>query len=90
MISRALGGKTGRALNGWECGLKNITINNAMYSKPYGHQLPSSLNIIKIHQDEVCRPLASYIPYQGITKQTQHAILWGCLSTEYGILYCKL
>ncbi|KAH7297585.1 hypothetical protein KP509_25G002500 [Ceratopteris richardii] len=53
VISRALGGKTGRAINGWELGLKKIVLSNPAYPKPYIRQLPSSLSIIEVHQDEV-------------------------------------
>ncbi|MCO5578316.1 hypothetical protein L7F22_032157 [Adiantum nelumboides] len=53
VISRALGGKTGRSVNGWEVGLRKISIANALYSKPYALKVPSSLIIIEIHQDQV-------------------------------------
>lgn len=53
VISRALGGKTGRAVHGWEVGLKKIILADAMYSKPYALKLPPSLSIIEIHQDQV-------------------------------------
>lgn len=54
VISRALGGKTGRSAHGWELGLKKVVlVADAMYSKPYALKLPSSLSILEIHQDEV-------------------------------------
>lgn len=53
VICRALGGKTGRGVQGWQLGLKKIEFTDAMYSKPYALKLPSSLSIIKLHQDEV-------------------------------------
>jgi GMP synthase-like glutamine amidotransferase len=54
VICRALGGKTGRATNGWECGLKAITLADAMSSMRYWHpHLPSTLRIMEVHQDEV-------------------------------------
>lgn len=52
MISRALGGKTGRSVNGWEVGLKKISVLDALHTKPYAHKVPSSVVIIEIHQDE--------------------------------------
>lgn len=53
VISRALGGKTGRSVNGWEVGLKKISVLDALHTKPYAHKVPSSVVIIEIHQDEV-------------------------------------
>ncbi|KAI5073803.1 hypothetical protein GOP47_0011816 [Adiantum capillus-veneris] len=53
VICRALGGRTGRATHGWELGVKNIQLADAMWLKSYAHQLPSSLNILEAHQDEV-------------------------------------
>lgn len=53
VISRALGGKTGRAVRGWGLGLRTVELADAMYTKPYALKLPSSVRIIKLHQDEV-------------------------------------
>lgn len=53
VLSRALGGKTGRAVHGWEVGLKKVTLTDAAHSKPYALALPPSLSILEIHQDEI-------------------------------------
>eukprot|EP00249_Psilotum_nudum_P028895 c38887_g1_i1 orf=343-1125(-) len=53
VLSLALGGKTGRAPVGWEVGLKNVIISDALLSKPYGHKLPPSIRVIEVHQDQV-------------------------------------
>lgn len=53
VISRALGGKTGRSVNGWEVGLKKISVTDSFYFKPYALKVPSSLVITEIHQDQV-------------------------------------
>lgn len=53
VISRALGGKTGRSVNGWEVGLKKISVLDALYAKPYAVKVPSSVVITGIHQDQV-------------------------------------
>lgn len=53
ILARALGGKTGRATNGWEIGVTNV---NFFPSKlPSNFQMPSLLPIIECHRDEVCK-----------------------------------
>ncbi|XP_077219572.1 gamma-glutamyl peptidase 5-like [Tasmannia lanceolata] len=51
ILGRALGGKTGRAVNGWDIGVTTVNLS------PLNHfsalQLPSLLKIIECHQDEV-------------------------------------
>ncbi|XXG55802.1 hypothetical protein AAC387_Pa03g3391 [Persea americana] len=47
ILARALGGKTGRATNGWEIGVTNVNF------LPSNFQMPSLLPIIECHRDEV-------------------------------------
>lgn len=53
VICRALGGKTGRAVGGWEVGLKKVVFADVFHSKPYCLKLPSALSVIEVHQDQV-------------------------------------
>ncbi|XP_010548641.1 PREDICTED: gamma-glutamyl peptidase 5-like [Tarenaya hassleriana] len=55
IISRIRGGKVGRARRGPDMGLREITIAKDLI-KPggyFGEEIPTSLSIIKCHQDEV-------------------------------------
>ncbi|XP_058081348.1 gamma-glutamyl peptidase 5-like [Magnolia sinica] len=51
ILCRSLGGKTGRAINGWDIGL--TTINFSPSKSLAALQIPSSLTIIECHRDEV-------------------------------------
>ncbi|KAL6012649.1 hypothetical protein ACLOJK_003138 [Asimina triloba] len=51
VLSRALGGKTGRAINGWDIGL--TTINLSPSKSLAALQIPSFLTVIECHRDEV-------------------------------------
>ncbi|XP_050213189.1 gamma-glutamyl peptidase 5-like [Mercurialis annua] len=56
VLCRALGGKVGKATTGWDIGLRKVRIVNDMPPTNFQTNLteiPSSLSIIKIHQDEV-------------------------------------
>lgn len=53
VISRALGGKTGRSVHGWEVGLRKISVLDALNAKPYALKFPASAIIVEIHQDQV-------------------------------------
>lgn len=48
-----MGGATGRSTVGWELGLKEITVNEALLAKPYGARLPRVLKIMETHRDAV-------------------------------------
>jgi GMP synthase-like glutamine amidotransferase len=61
VLSRALGGNTGRASVGWELGLKEIHLNNDLLHRFYGMELPPVLKAIESHQDQV-----SCVPPNGI------------------------
>ena len=52
-MSRALGGKTGRASVGWEVGLRDVYLTDAFFSKPYGAGMPSRLKVLQVHRDQV-------------------------------------
>lgn len=51
ILGRALGGKTGRSLTGWDIGVRSINLSTSKFLKSL--QLPSKLPIIEFHQDEV-------------------------------------
>lgn len=54
ILSRALGGKTGRATVGWELGEREVQLCVEAFSrKPYGRDLPPMLRVIESHQDQV-------------------------------------
>ncbi|XP_068656762.1 gamma-glutamyl peptidase 5-like [Aristolochia californica] len=51
ILSRAIGGKTGRAITGWDIGTRTISIYpTKLLSKL---QIPSQLSVIEFHRDEV-------------------------------------
>lgn len=52
ILSRALGGKTGRNVSGWDIGVKTIHLSPAseLFSSL---KTPATLSVIEIHQDEV-------------------------------------
>eukprot|EP00250_Pteridium_aquilinum_P010754 c19610_g1_i1 orf=127-915(+) len=53
ILSRALGGKTGRAAVGWELGEREVHLCVKAFSKrSYGSDLPSMLTVIESHQDQ--------------------------------------
>ncbi|XXG63572.1 hypothetical protein AAC387_Pa05g1727 [Persea americana] len=51
ILSRAIGGKIGRAVNGWDVGVTAVNLSPSKLLSTL--QFPSSLNIIECHQDEV-------------------------------------
>eukprot|EP00850_Spirogloea_muscicola_P001813 SM000007S20773 [mRNA] locus=s7:153247:154827:+ [translate_table: standard] len=53
VLSRALGGRTGRASAGWNFGLKSIPVSDELRAKPYGAGLPPVLRSFVVHQDQV-------------------------------------
>lgn len=53
VVSRALGGKTGRAAVGWEVGLQDLCLTESFFSKPYGAGMPPRLKVLKVHRDQV-------------------------------------
>lgn len=50
ILSRALGGKTGRSTTGWDLGVTTINLSPKFITST---QLPSSLLVIECHRDEV-------------------------------------
>lgn len=53
VLSRALGGKTGRASAGWEVGLRDICLNDKFFSKRYAAGMPPRLKVLQVHRDQV-------------------------------------
>eukprot|EP01018_Ginkgo_biloba_P027451 Gb_28938 [translate_table: standard] len=53
VLSRALGGKTGRSSVGWELGLKDVHLKSDLVHKFSGLELPPVLKVIESHQDQV-------------------------------------
>lgn len=53
VLSRALGGKTGKSDMGWEIGLRQIQTTNALASKPYAAGVPPVFRVLEVHQDQV-------------------------------------
>lgn len=53
VLCRALGGKIGRALVGWDIGLRKITVFDKLSAKYSGFQIPSMISIVECHQDTV-------------------------------------
>ncbi|MCO5564777.1 hypothetical protein L7F22_018445 [Adiantum nelumboides] len=53
ILSRALGGKTGRAPVGWELGERDVQLCLEAFSKrSFGRDLPSKMRVIESHQDQ--------------------------------------
>eukprot|EP00271_Cylindrocystis_brebissonii_P000532 TRINITY_DN10649_c0_g1_i1.p1 TRINITY_DN10649_c0_g1~~TRINITY_DN10649_c0_g1_i1.p1 ORF type:complete len:344 (-),score=36.92 TRINITY_DN10649_c0_g1_i1:518-1549(-) len=55
VLSRALGGETGRASSGWDLGLIDLKAAPGLASKPYAQNLPPMFRMLAIHQDQVAR-----------------------------------
>lgn len=53
ILGRALGGKIGRAQNGWDIGVRKITLSSSKLL-PSMQPTSSFLKVIEIHRDEVC------------------------------------
>lgn len=53
VLSRALGGETGRSKVGWSVGLKEVVLNPSLEKKTYGKNLPRVIRILGVHQDQV-------------------------------------
>jgi len=53
VLCRALGGKTGRALGGWDIGLRKVTVFDKLSARYSGLEIPSMISIIECHQDKV-------------------------------------
>ncbi|KAK9112906.1 hypothetical protein Scep_020425 [Stephania cephalantha] len=51
VLGRALGGKTGRSMTGWDIGVRTINLDSSKFHTSL--KLPSKLSIIEFHQDEV-------------------------------------
>jgi GMP synthase-like glutamine amidotransferase len=53
ILCRALGGNSGRALVGWDLGLRKITVFDNLLAKYSSLKIPSMMSIIECHQDKV-------------------------------------
>lgn len=53
VLCRALGGKIGRNLGGWDIGLRKIRVSDKLSAKHPGLNIPSVISIIECHQDKV-------------------------------------
>ncbi|KAL2613058.1 hypothetical protein R1flu_024750 [Riccia fluitans] len=53
VMSRAFGGKTGRAEVGWEIGLRKVQLMDTMFTKPYAVGLPPVIKLYTVHRDQV-------------------------------------
>lgn len=62
VLCRALGGKIGRSLAGWDIGVRKIRVSDKLSAKYPGFKIPSVISIIECHQDKVYRaPLGAEI-----------------------------
>ncbi|MBA0880214.1 hypothetical protein Goshw_000076 [Gossypium schwendimanii] len=53
VLSRALGGKTGRAISGWDIGVTTIHFSSSSSKLFSSLKIPTTLSIIECHRDEV-------------------------------------
>lgn len=53
VLSRALGGKTGRAITGWDIGVTTINFSSSSSKLFSSLKIPTTLSIIECHRDEV-------------------------------------
>ncbi|KAH1040325.1 hypothetical protein J1N35_042068 [Gossypium stocksii] len=53
VLSRALGGKTGRAITGWDIGVTTIHFSSSSSKLFSSLKIPTTLSIIECHRDEV-------------------------------------
>ncbi|KAK8564210.1 hypothetical protein V6N13_005564 [Hibiscus sabdariffa] len=56
ILCRALGGKTGRAISGWDIGLTTIHLSPSASKFFSALEIPTTLSIIECHRDEVREP----------------------------------
>lgn len=53
ILGRALGGKTGRAVNGWDIGLTTVNVSSNSCELMAALKIPAPLRVIQCHRDEV-------------------------------------
>ncbi|GMJ03474.1 hypothetical protein like AT2G23970 [Hibiscus trionum] len=56
ILCRALGGKTGRAISGWDIGLTTVHLSPSSSKLFSSLKIPTTLSIIECHRDEVREP----------------------------------
>jgi GMP synthase-like glutamine amidotransferase len=67
ILCRALGGKTGRAVSGWDIGVTTINLSSTKFLSSL--QIPTNLPVIECHRDEVIElpPKAEVIAWSSKT-----------------------
>ena len=78
-MCRALGGKIGKARNGWDVGVKKVTFAQDLKGFEFLGglgELPSSASVIEVHQDEVWElpPAATVLAYSEKTRVEAFAV----------------
>jgi len=78
-LCRALGGKIGKARNGWDVGVKKVTFAQDLKGFEFLGglgELPSSASVIEVHQDEVWElpPAATVLAYSEKTRVEAFAV----------------
>ncbi|GMJ12890.1 hypothetical protein like AT2G23970 [Hibiscus trionum] len=53
ILSRALGGKTGRSISGWDIGVTSIHLSSSSSKLFSSLKIPTTLSVIECHRDEV-------------------------------------
>ncbi|KAK8622323.1 hypothetical protein V6N13_117245 [Hibiscus sabdariffa] len=53
ILTRALGGKTGRAISGWDIGITTVHLSSSSSKLFSSLKIPTTLSIIECHRDEV-------------------------------------
>ncbi|EOX98642.1 Class I glutamine amidotransferase-like superfamily protein [Theobroma cacao] len=53
ILGRALGGKTGRAISGWDIGVTTIHLSSSSSKLFSSLKIPATLSVIECHRDEV-------------------------------------
>ncbi|KAL6629072.1 hypothetical protein ACP70R_028837 [Stipagrostis hirtigluma subsp. patula] len=79
VLCRALGGKVGKARNGWDVGVKKVTFVQDLEGFDFLgdlEELPQSASIIEVHQDEVWEipPRARVLAYSEKTRVEAFAV----------------
>ncbi|KAL8158661.1 hypothetical protein V2J09_000198 [Rumex salicifolius] len=69
ILGRAIGGKTGRSLTGWDLGVRPINLSSASSKLFSSFNIPPVLSIIECHQDEILElpPKAEIMAWSGET-----------------------
>ncbi|RLN08859.1 putative glutamine amidotransferase-like protein C13C5.04 [Panicum miliaceum] len=79
VLCRALGGRIGKARNGWDVGVKKVTFARDLKGFEFLgglEELPSSASLIEVHQDEVWElpPAATVLAFSEKTRVEAFAV----------------